>query len=243
MTNYIITGAGSYLGREIASHLAKSPGNRILLVTRSNASFANILSDDVTHIAGIDLLKERDLERMVTTAQYFFESGFNVINCVGYFEGQSPFEQVSFAEAGRILDSNFRTVHNTATALIPLMVSKGGGHFIGFSCNSVRFNYPQMAPFTSAKAALESLIKCLANEFYGRGIYANALQLATLRTEKEIAVKPHGDHTNWLVPSEVARFIEMFTQQPIQLYSGNVMSLYNYSESFFGQSYYDRIKK
>jgi len=41
-----------------------------------------------------------------------------------------------------------------------------------------------MAAFTSAKAACECLIKCIANEYSQYGIIANAIALSTILTPK-----------------------------------------------------------
>lgn len=242
MNNYLITGANSYLGREFVKQLSKNNDNVLLVTSRTFYDFSNIQSNNIKYLPGIDLLDENDLLSLQKEAETLFKGKFNLINCTGYYEGQKPFIFTSLNEAKKIFDSNYTTVYNTVNTLMPLMIQKGGGHIIAFSCNSVRFNYPEMAPFTAAKSALESLMRTLANELYECGVFANSFQLATLLTEHETKVKPFGDHQNWLKVGEVVAYIEQFITDAVQIHNGNSIQLYHYSDSFFHKSYYERIK-
>lgn len=239
--NYVITGANGPLGVAICKYLIEEKSCNVLCATRS----MNPLQFEGTYkqISGIDLLQEESLERLAQETNSYFSESFNIINAVGHFKnGQQPFLETSLFEAELIFKSNFTAIYNTAFKLLPVQISKGGGHFIVFSCDSTNFNYPLMNPFISAKSALNSFIKSLANEFYRLGIIANAFALTTVRTELEIKTKPHGDFENWLDPEEVAQKIFELTNIST-LISGNIIKLYKHSDTFFGKSYYDRILK
>jgi short-subunit dehydrogenase len=240
MANYIITGVSSYLGKEFADHLMKDNRNKLIITSRKSVDFQ--LHSNVKYFSDIDLLIDSDLDIIVNEAKDFFNDKFYVINCTGYYKGQEPLEKMSIEEGYKIFNSNYTTVYNLTVKLLKVMIEKGGGHFIGFSCNSVKYNYPQMAPFTAAKSALESLFRTIANEFYDRNIYANSFQLATLLTEYEVSRKPFGDHNHWLKLIEVVNYIHHFLNQPYQLHNGNTIQLYHYSDSFFKRAYFDRIK-
>jgi short-subunit dehydrogenase len=242
MANYIITGVSSFLGREFVNHLSENESNKLLITSRKQVEFDKSFHQNIQYISGIDLLNENDIDRIVDAAKIFFDGKFSVIHCTGYYQGQEPLENNSIEESNKIFNSNYITVYNLSVKLLEVMIEKGGGHFVGFSCNSVKYNYPQMAPFTAAKSAMESFFRTVANEFYDRGVYANSFQLATLLTEKEITRKPFGDHEHWLKLNEVVTYIEQFLTQPNQLHNGNSIQLYHHSESFFHKSYFDRIK-
>jgi len=244
MANYIITGGSSYLGREFINLLSANKNDKLIITSRKKIDFGNIIhNQNIKYFPGIDLLNEVDINTIVNASREFFTEQFVVVHCTGYYAGQEPLETTEIEESNRIFESNFLTVYNLSTLLLPVMREKGGGHFIGFSCNSVKYHYPQMAPFTAAKSALESYFKSLANEYYEIGIYANCFQLATLFTEHEVTLKPYGDHKKWLQLSEVANYVEQFVTQPLQLHNGNSIQLYHYSDTFFHKSYFDRIKK
>ena len=242
MMNYLVTGANGPLGQAIAKFLLAN-GHKVLVTSRATSDRYDGLGVSVQHLAGIDLLDVAGLERLKSACGSFFTGPFHIINCTGHYEGQEDYHKTTVDESFKIFASNYLAVQNTATTLIPLQIERGGGHFIAFSCNSVLYNYPQMAPFTASKAALESLTKSLANEYFGMGLVTTAFRLATLHTEHELQVKPYGDHKNWLQLDEVAQFLSAYTAQPIGLHSGNVMNLFHYSDTFFSKSYFERIRR
>lgn len=242
MANYIITGISSYLGREFLNILSANKDNKLIVTSRRKVEFVTELTSNVNYFPCVDLLKEEDIMNLVDAAKELFDDKFSVIHCSGYYGGQEPIQRTSISESNRIFESNFVTVYNLSTLLIPVMKEKGGGHFVGFSCNSVMYNYPQMAPFTAAKSALESFFRSIANELYDQNIYANSFRLATLLTDHEISHKPHGDHNQWLKLYEVVGYVEQFLTQKYQIQNGNAIQLYHYSDSFFNKSYFERIK-
>ena len=122
------------------------------------------------------------------------------------------------------------------------MCIRGGGHFIGFSTHTSYQHYPKMVAFTVAKVAVESLIKGISNEFFGQGIIANTIALATLDTPAEREIKPNGDRENWLQLNEVCELVEKTILQSSNLINGNAIQVYKYSEKYFRESYFDRIK-
>lgn len=241
--NFLIIGGNSSLGKAIASFLIKETNSRVLVSTRNKSSIDIEENADFNMISEIDLLSETDLEKLREKANSFFKEDFNIINAVGrYFkDGHQNFLNISLTEANEIFQSNFTTVYNTAKYLIPLQITKGGGHFIGFSCTSVNYKYPMMAAFASAKTALETFMGCLANEHYKDGILANTFQLSTLDTAEERRLKPTEDYHNWLDVNEIAKFVFDFVNSENRFVSGNNIHLYKYSPSFFGKSFFNRI--
>lgn len=241
MNRFLVTGASSPLGLDIASVFTEDTDNQVLLTSRKDLGLP--AHPHLKCLSEIDLLEESDLERLTEVANQFFDGPFHVINCVGYYaNGQEPFLTTELDEARRIFDGNFVTVYNVAKYIVPLQIEKGGGHFIGFSCNSVRYKYPWMAPYTSSKAALETFIGCLANEHYQDNIIANVFAMATLQTDAEKNRKPKGDWDNWLPPIEIGEYLIDFVSARHAVHSGNVVNLYKFSESFFNESYFERIK-
>jgi NAD(P)-dependent dehydrogenase (short-subunit alcohol dehydrogenase family) len=243
MKNYLITGGNGFLGFEIAKSLIEDKNCNVFVTTRSKKEFN--FKGKYTVLNDIDLLREKDVSKLSAAVDKYFEDSFTVLNCVGkYFKnGHESFLKISPEEAELIFKSNYQTVYNTAKSIIPIQIKKGGGHFIGFSCTSVKYNYPTMAAFSSAKAAMESLIKTIANEHYKDKIVSNAFQLSTLNTDFEKEIKPKGDFDNWLKSEELSNFIFNFVGLKPSIISGNVLHLYKHSDTFFSESFFNRIKK
>lgn len=167
---------------------------------------------------------------------------FAVANCVGTFPGYRRIEEIS-ADAGRmVFEANLHAVYNTAHAVIPLMRAAGGGHFLAFSSHSRYQAYPLMAAFDAAKAGIVQLVRHIANEGAEHGIVANTFALATLLTDAERALKPHGDHRAWLRPEEVSEYAMWLMQAPGSALNGNELHLFHYSDSYFRRSYFERIE-
>jgi short-subunit dehydrogenase len=240
--SFVITGANSFLGRAFAKMLSKNEDYKVFLTSRSKFNFNGLLKKkNVCYLPEIDLTVESDVEKLATAINDFLPDSFHVINCLGYFPGYETIEEINITTAKNVFDSNVLALYSVANKLLPLMRKRKGGHFIGFSTHTSYQHYPKMVAFTAAKAAVESLIRGIANEYFEKGINANTIALATLLTETELKLKPQGDSKNWLNTDEVCEFVENIILQPSKLISGNVIHIYKYSDSYFHQSYYDRI--
>lgn len=240
--SFVITGASSFLGRAFAKMLCENSEYKVLLTTRSEFDFGELSKyKNVNCLPGIDLTVEDDIMRLTTEINNFLPNMFHVINCVGYFPGYATIEEIDTSTVKKVFDSNVISLYSVAHNLLPLMRERKGGHFLAFSTHTSYQNYPKMSAFTAAKTAVESLIKGIANEYLEDGISANTIALATLLTEAELKIKPKGDSKNWLRTEDVCEFVEGIILQPSKLMNGNVIHIYQHSNSYFHQSYFDRI--
>jgi short-subunit dehydrogenase len=240
--SFVITGANSFLGRAFAEMLSKNESYKVFLTSRKKFNFSKLLKGkNVSYLSGIDLTIEKDVDKLSRKINDFMPGKFHVINCLGFFPGYETIEKINISTAKKVFDSNVITLYSVANKLLPLMIKRKGGHFIAFSTHTSYQNYPRMVAFTTAKVAVESLIRGISNEYLDKGINANTIALATLLTKTEIKIKPQGDSKNWLNTDEVCELVENIILQPMQLMNGNVIHVYKYSNSFFHQSYFDRI--
>jgi NAD(P)-dependent dehydrogenase (short-subunit alcohol dehydrogenase family) len=239
----LITGGSGFLGKAIAKHFFKKGFRKLLITSRTdNGEIEKRKDPNVCYLPGLDLTKEKNINILYKQSNSFFLSKFHIINCAGSFPKFNSITSTSIKIAKETWESNYLTVHATAQKLLPLMIKFGGGHFITFSSHTNYQNFPMVVPFTAAKVALEALTKGIANENMKDGIFANSISLPTILTEEEQKLKPYGDHANWIKTDEIAEFVYDFLQSAKGFINGNIVHFYKYSESFFGQSYYDRIK-
>lgn len=241
--SFVITGANSFLGSAFAKMLSKNKNYKVFLTSRSKFNFNGLLKKkNVSYLPEIDLTIESDVEKLCNAINEFIPGQFHVINCLGYFPGYETIEEINIPTVKKVFDSNVIALYCVANKLLPLMCKRKGGHFIGFSTHTSYQHYPKMVAFTAAKVAVESLIRGISNEYLEKGINANTIALATLLTETEMKIKPKGDSKNWLNTDEVCELVENIITQPSKLINGNVIHVYKYSDTYFHQSYFERIK-
>lgn len=237
MSNYVITGANSEIGKALIYQLINQEHN-ILLVSRSPKD--NNIDDKYTWLEGIDFVNEENLIRLGEKIKEYFTEPFTLIHSVGDFWCHKPIENTSFQEAIRQINSHYITLYGVIKTVLPIMQQVGGGKIIAFSCNSVKYNYPDMAAFTSAKAAVECLIKCVANEQSKYNIIANAFALPSIKTKSVIKTKPEKFHENYATLDELAVCIEKAAENLTSLVNGSIINLFKYSPSFYNEGYYQR---
>lgn len=242
LTRYLITGANGYLGRSLAGHLCAVAGNKVLTTSRGPSEFDKLPDSSIRrHLSSVDLLQRADIAKLVSAVDRWADGPFHVVNCAGYFPEYKSICETSLDEARRVFDSNVLALYAAAHALLPIMQTRGGGHFIAFSSHAVTQSYPLMAAFTAAKASVDTLVQSIANEYSKDGIVANALAIATLNSPKERQLRPKANSSGWLEVDQIIHFIEQMVRSPFKIMNGNTVHLFNYSESFFHQAYFDRL--
>ena len=142
----------------------------------------------------------------------------------------------------KISNSHYATVYCAGKIVLPHMKKLGGGRFMTFSCNSVRYLYPNMAPFCSAKAAVEALTQCIAHEYAEFGVSANCFRLSSLKTPEVVDSKPHGDSEHYMEVSEITNVIRNFSENMNIFLNGSIIELYEFSKSFYNKGYFERIR-
>lgn len=239
----IIAGISSVLGTILSSELATDKDVKIIGTMRRKLRPEDNFPENIFIIDECDLTKPECCVYVSDTASRMFNGSFGHIHSVGEFFDHVSLLQIGPDIASHIFESNVNTLYNILNALIPVMKAKGGGSSIAFSCNSVRYNYPNMSSFTAAKAAVDSLVRSLTNEFSGDSLRFNSLVLSSLKTEKEHKSKPHGDFDNFVPPMDLVPIIRFLLSPDSYLINGNAISVFKHSKSFYHTGYFERVAK
>lgn len=237
MKNYLITGVSSDIGLALFQHLDSDKNCEVLGICRSSRFPEEINKENI--FSGIDLLNTDHLKRLEEKIKSTFNSPFILIHCVGDFWVHKSLEKTTYDEGKSQVLSHYLTLLNTIKTVTPSMKKFNGGKIIAFSCNSVSINYPDMSPFTASKSAVESLIKCTANELSKYNISANALALSTIRTKKVIDEKKEKYHDDYMSLNELIESILHVSKSPVFL-NGNIIKLFKYSKFYYTEGYYER---
>lgn len=243
MENYLITGASSEIGRALINYLSQKENTKVLCFSRRKVSFDKpLIKKHLVYHHGLNFLVDKDNEFVAEQAAIFFDKPFNLIHCVGNFWYHDPFLDIDMQGAKEMMDSQYTTLYGIIHKLLPLMIRLNGGRILAFSCNSVRYHYPNMAPFTASKAAIESLLKCVAHEFSKYNIVANALALSSVQTKTVQDSKPFGDFEHYIPLDNLCKVIEATINIPSSIVNGNIINCFEHSNSFYEQGYFHRIK-
>jgi NADP-dependent 3-hydroxy acid dehydrogenase YdfG len=244
--SFLITGATSGLGKALAIKIAREYGDscKMIMISRSfNKELDSLRSDKIKYIPGIDLLDISPNDAVSKQIDAFFIEPFVLIHSAGDFWDHVPFLSVNTKRAKDMMDSHYGTLYNVLQSVLPIMVKKGGGKILTFSCNATVYNFPNMLPFTAAKAAVDATIKCIAHEYANRNIVANSIALSSLQTEQNKDSKPFGDYYNYLDLEEISQTVIEIADLSNNLANGNVINCYKYSDSYYNQGYFERIKQ
>lgn len=238
----LITGANSDIGSAVVSRVANDASSSLLITSHSteNETLLQSFPASVRHLQGIDLTETEDTQKVAAVAGQLFDKPFCWLHCAGEFWHHKTVEATPLEEVKRMISSHFITLYATAKAVIPVMKRVGGGRVLAFSCNSVRHSYPEMAAFTPAKAAVESFIKCLANEVIDSDILANCLALPTIRTKKVLAIKSAKYHPFYISVDDLVDTIVEFFATMSPLMTGNSIGVVKYSPYFYREGYFQR---
>jgi len=241
--NIVIAGATSALGMNLAKTLAKNPANKLILLSRTfNETLQNLCNENINYLSGIDLTLLRKDDEIAKKCEAFFDGPFSLIHCAGDFWTHVSFLNFSPEQAKRMMESHYLTLYATLQSLLPVMIGKRGGKILAFSFNSQDDNFPFILPFNAAKAAVEATIKCIGHEYAQHGIAANVLSLASFKTEASRKSRPFGDFENYLELSEISQTVLDVLDMNGNLVNASVINCYKYSETYYNQGYFERIK-
>ncbi|MCA1844833.1 MAG: SDR family oxidoreductase [Actinobacteria bacterium] len=174
-----VTGASRGLGRAAAAALAQA-GATVALTARSADDLAEVEKELVA--AGADayavpgsISVPDDVDR--ATATVLERSGRLDIAFLGaaispIFKGA---EDITADEWRSIIDINLTGTWYCCQAAGRIMLEAGSGSIINVTSVSGLVGTERLAPYASAKGALEILTRCLALEWAQRGVRVNAL--------------------------------------------------------------------
>lgn len=244
--NFLITGATSALGLAISLKIAKQYGvdcKMIMVSRRHNDELEALKSENIKYYSGIDLLDIKSNDSLIQEIGSYFTGEIVLIHSAGDFWLHLPFLEFNTDQAKRMMDSHFGTLYNVLQNVLPIMIEKGGGKILTFSCNATNFHFPNMLPFTAAKAAVDATIKCIAHEYAKDNIVANSIALSSLQTPHNKDSKPFGDYEHYLDLNELSNTVLEIAEFSNNLANGNVINCYKYSDSYYNEGYFQRIKQ
>jgi len=153
----LIAGGGGGIGRAVALALAREG---------AKTAVADIVKDNAEKVSGevkalgvdaiacqVDLTKKADVDRIVNEVLARFGQIDILVNCQGW-DRLEPFVESQEETWEKLLAINFKSVLYTAKAVLPQMISHGGGKIVNISSDAGRVGSSWGAVYAGAKGAV-----------------------------------------------------------------------------------------
>lgn len=170
----IVTGAGSGIGRAVASRVARE-GGHVIAVDISQERLDELVADHAgAAIDAIvaDITDDDGVARIVATAGDTIDG---LANIAGIMDDMTPVGDVSDAVWQRVFRVNVDGTMKLMRAVIPAMLAQGGGSIVNTASEAALRGSAAGAAYTASKHAVAGLTKSSAFMYGPSGLRVNAV--------------------------------------------------------------------
>ncbi|MCC2098150.1 MAG: glucose 1-dehydrogenase [Hyphomicrobiales bacterium] len=184
----LITGGGGEIGGAIARRFAAEGAS--VLVADISLKKAQIVAGDIETAGGkaaarqIDVAMPQDCADAVAAAAEAFGKLTTLVNVAAAVTPNGNVEELTLDHWNRALTVNLTAAFLTAKHAVPHMRANGGGSIINIASQLGQIGVSRRPAYSTTKAALIQLTKCLAVDYAGDGIRANSLSPGSINTER-----------------------------------------------------------
>lgn len=180
MTVAIVTGAGSGIGRAIATQLV-AEGYKVL-VNDFRVEAAEAVAAEIGAVACAgDVSVEADVAAMVATAEAAFGPVTHLINNAGHVH-QGRFTDLTVQDFDRMIAVHLRGTFLCTHAVLPGMLARGAGVIVNIASQLGQIGGIELVHYSAAKAGIIGLTKALAREVSDKGVRVNAVAPGPINT-------------------------------------------------------------
>ena len=209
----VITGAGSGMGRTIATLFAKE-GAKISVADISKdggkeTSTAIRNEGGTVEYFQVDVTKSTDAEYLAEATTKKFGKIDILVNNAGICMKETPFEQIQESLWDQIYAVNVKGIFLITKYVVPVMKNIGGGTIVNMASTIGFRTAPLRAPYASSKGAVISLTLALAFELAPYKIRVNYIApgltdtpMSSQFTEEEIKMITSGIRLGRIIKTE-----------------------------------------
>ncbi|KAA0098473.1 SDR family oxidoreductase [Mycolicibacterium sp. P1-18] len=217
--NAIVTGSESGIGAAIADLLRTAGWSVSGVDLAPTADHVADVSDPGAVRAAVDRILE-DVGQVDA-----------LVSAAGHYD-ITPFSEISAEALHRMLRVHLGGLRNTARAVLPSMVARGGGAIVAVTSELAIGGGDGDAHYAAAKGAVIGLVRSLAAEYADRGVRVNAVapgptdtpllaEDSPWRAPDYLATLPNRRLTR---PDEIARVVEFLVSADGAFCTGEVVS-------------------
>jgi NAD(P)-dependent dehydrogenase (short-subunit alcohol dehydrogenase family) len=183
MKVWLITGSSRGFGRSLAEAVLKN-GDKLLATARKPDQLLDLVECNGENVrtAELDVTNPKQAEAAVKFAVETFGKLDVVVNNAGY-GNMSSIEETSIEDFRTQIETNLWGVINVTKAALPVLRQQKSGHFIQFSSVGGRIGSPGLAPYQTAKFAVEGFSEVLSKEVKPLGIKVTLIEPGGFRTD------------------------------------------------------------
>lgn len=180
----IVTGAGSGIGRAVASRVARE-GGRVMAVDISKDrldEFAASLPDALIVTVVGDITNEQDIQKIMDATDGRVDA---LANVAGIMDNMTPLHEVTDEVWDRVLAVNLTGMMWLTRAVLPVMLKKHSGAIVNVGSEASLRGSSAGAAYTASKHAVIGLTKSSAYMYGPSGIRVNAVAPGAVMTNIE----------------------------------------------------------
>jgi len=181
-----ITGASSGIGEACAYRYAEA-GNRLILTSTSRPSLERVAdacrskgAKDV-RVLPYDLSEPEGIKLLSNEAWNAFGS-IDILFCNAGISQRTSVEDTPLPIIRKIMEVNFFAPVAMAEAVLPMMISNGGGRIAVTTSIAGRFGFPLRCGYSASKHALNGFFETLRAENQDKGVSVTLICPGRVRT-------------------------------------------------------------
>jgi NAD(P)-dependent dehydrogenase (short-subunit alcohol dehydrogenase family) len=204
----IVTGAAGNLGKAVAAAFADQGANLVLVdLKRESLEKAFGSESERRAFAPANLLEMAGATSVAQAALARFGRIDALCNIAGGFRMGEQVHETSDENWNFLFDINSRTVLHAARAVVPHMLSAGGGKIVNVGAFAAQKGAAGMGAYTASKATVIRMTEAMAAELRDRNINVNCVLPTIIDTPENRAAMPKADPRRWVAPADLAAVI------------------------------------
>ena len=204
----IVTGAAGNLGRAVARAFGDLGANLVLVdLERKSLERAFEAENERRSFVSADLLETAGAASVAQAAIARFGRIDVLCNIAGGFRMGEMVHETSDENWNFLFDLNARTVLHTVRAVVPHMLSAGGGKIVNVGAFAAQKGAARMGAYTASKATVIRMTEAMAAELREKNINVNCVLPTIIDTPENRAAMPKADPAKWVAPSDLANVI------------------------------------
>lgn len=204
----IITGAAGSLGRALAAAFHEAGAQQVLIdVSEAGLKSAYPAPDPRRLLIAADLMDALSTQRAADGAFAHFGRIDALCNIAGGFTMGSKVHETPAADWKKMMDLNAGTMLNCVQAVVPKMLSAGGGRIVNIGAGAGQKAGGLMGAYSVSKSAVIRMTEAMSAELREQNINVNCVLPSIIDTPPNRAAMPDADPRKWVAPQDLANAI------------------------------------